>query len=115
MINGFVIEIKNASNQKQCIRLFSEEVLAEGVLIKARHSDYDYNTLRCFAIKDGFIGSGINLDEELEFVIHNGILAEEFHTKFLPNKEIEIDGYSKFIEVDIDANSIILFQLVPSL
>ena len=115
MINGFVIEIKNTSNQKQSIRMYSEEVLADGVSITVCNSEYYYNILRSFAIKDGFIGSGINLDEELEFVIHNGILAEEFHTKFLPNKEIVIDGYSKFIKVNIPANSIILFQLLPCL
>ena len=113
MINGFVIEIKNTSNQKQCVRLFSDEVLAYGVLITTRHSDYDYNTLRTFAIKDGFIGSGINADEVFEFVIHNGILAEVFQTKFLPDKEIELDGDLKFIEVNIPADTGVLFQLMP--
>lgn len=110
MINGFVIKIKNTSKQKQCVRLFSEEMLEDGVSIKARHSDYDYNALRTFAIKDGFIGSGINSDEILDFEIYNGDVAEKFKTKFLLDKEIEIDGYSKFMELNIPSDTLCYFS-----
>ncbi len=64
MINGFVIAIKNTSNQKRCVRLFSDEVLPEGVTIITSNQKYDYKALRSFTISKGFIGSGINSDEK---------------------------------------------------
>jgi len=114
MINGFVIEIKNTSTQNQCIQLFSEEELSEGIIITTRNQNFDYNALRYFAMNEGFIGSGVSSDEVLEFTIHNGDKSESFTTKFLPEKEIEIDGGSKFIEVNIPSDTIVLFQLLPS-
>ena len=86
MINGFVIEIKNESNQKHSIRLFSREELPKGVTVTTRKKDYDYKALFSLANSKGFKGSGINADEEVELTIHNGLTSETFVTKFLTEK-----------------------------
>ena len=114
MINGFVIEIKNTSTHKHTVRLFSDDDLPEGVTIATRNPKFYYKALRSFAMTDGFIGSGVSSDEELAFTIHNGGKSESFSTKFLPEKEIVIDGDSKYIAINIPPDSSVLFQLLPS-
>ena len=114
MINGFVIEIKNISTHKHTVRLFSDDDLPEGVTIVTRNPKFDYKALRSFALTDGFIGGGVSSDNVLDFTIHNGGKSESFTTKFLPEKEIVIDGDSKYIAVNIPSDTLLLFQLLPS-
>lgn len=113
MINGFVVEIKNAINQKHSVCLFSREELPGGVTVTTRKKDYDYKALFSLANSKGFKGSGINADEEVELIIHNGLISETFVSKFLTDKHIEIDGDAKFITVIVPAMADIIFQLMP--
>jgi hypothetical protein len=113
-INGFVIDIKNETDQKQLIRLFENVTIPEGVKIKLCYTQYDYYDLKTFAQSKGFIGNGINVDQELKFEISNGLTTEKYFTKFLTDKLIMIDGFSQFVEVEIPARTTIMFQLMPN-
>jgi len=114
-INGFVIEIANSENENQLVRLFENKPLPEGVTIKIHKTDIDYPRLKSLAQLKGFIGNGISVDQEVQFTISNKLISESFFTKFLCDKEITIDGVSKYIEVEIPANTSMLFQLMPKL
>jgi len=114
-INGFVIDIQNETDQKQIVRLFETVILPDGLKIKHRHTEYDYQHLQSISQSKGFIGNGISADQELRFTISNGLTTEKYLTKFLPDKEILIDGFSNFVEVEIPARTSLLFQLMPRL
>ena len=114
-INGFVIDIHNETNQSHLIRLFENSTLPDGVKINFRNTEYDYNFLKSLAQSKGFIGNGINADQELKFTISNGLTTEKYLTKFLPDKEILIDGLSNYVEFEIPARTSLLFQLMPRL
>ena len=100
-INGFVIVIQNETNQKQLVRLFENVTLPDGVKINLHNSEYDHNLLQTLAQSKGFIGNGINSDQELKFTISNGLTTEKYLTKFLTDKEILIDGLANYVEVEI--------------
>ena len=112
-INGFVIDIHNETNQSHLIRLFENSTLPDGVKINFRNTEYDYNLLQTLAQSKGFIGNGISVDKELKFAISNGLTTKKYLTKFLTDKEILIDGLSNYVEVEIPARTLILFQLMP--
>jgi hypothetical protein len=112
-INGFVLDIKNETDQKQLIRLFENVTIPDGVKIKLCYTQYDYYDLQKFAQSKGFIGNGINVDQELKFEISNGLITEKHFTKFLTDKVIMIDGFSNYVEVEIPARATVLFQLMP--
>jgi hypothetical protein len=114
-INGFVIDIHNESNQSHLIRLFENSTLPDGVKINLHNSEYDYHLLQSLAQSKGFIGNGISADQELRFTISNGLTTEKYQDKFLTDKEILIDGFSNYVEVEIPAKTTILFQLMPRL
>jgi len=112
-INGFVIDIYNETNQSHLIRIFENSTLPNGVKINLRNSEYDYHLLQSLAQSKGFIGNGISADQELRFTISNGLSTEKYQDKFLTDKEILIDGFSNYVEVEIPAKTSILFQLMP--
>jgi len=112
-INGFVIDIHNETNQSHLIRIFENSTLPNGVKINLRNSEYDYHLLQSLAQSKGFIGNGISADQKLRFTISNGLTTEIYHDKFLTDKEILIDGFSNYVEVEIPAATSILFQLMP--
>ena len=112
-INGFVLDIINETDEVQRVQLFKSENLPNGVKIKHRNSICEYQQLLSFAQLRGFIGSGIHADEELNFIICHGNTKEKYETRLLTDKEIEIDGFSNYVEVEIPANTTILFQLFP--
>lgn len=113
MINGFVIEIQNTTKQKRLVTLFQNKELPEGITIRARNTEYDYTALLSMAKTKGFVGSGINIDQKLEFTLNNGATTETYVTKLLTDKEIEVDGFLKFIAVDIPSDTNVIFQLMP--
>ena len=115
MINGFVLEIKNAGNQNHMVSLFQNLALPQEITVNALNTEYDYKALCLLASNKGFKGSGFNADQALEITIHNGALAETHITKFLPDTAIEIDGLNKYITVNIPANSKVIFQLMADL
>jgi hypothetical protein len=112
-INGFVIDIYNETNQSHPIQLFINSTLPDGVKINLHNSEFDHQLLQSLAKSKGFIGNGISADQVLRFTIRNGLTTEKFHDKFLTDKEILIDGFSNYVEVEIPAATSILFQLMP--
>ena len=112
-INGFVIDIHNETNHKQLVRLFQNVNLPDGVKINLRNSEYDHNLLQTLAQSKRFIGNGISADQKLRFTISNGLTTEKYHDKFLTDKEILIDGFSNYVEVEIPAKTSLIFQLIP--
>ena len=113
MINGFLVKIINASSYEQLVPLFNQHPLSEGVKVNASNTDYDYNALLQMAQSQGFHGNGINADQILKVIIHDGLNSETVETKFLTGKEIVIDGFSKYITISIPPQSEIIFQLMP--
>jgi hypothetical protein len=113
-INGFVIEIKNETNQKQLVQLFENVILPDGLKINSHRTEVDYQQLLSYAQLKGFIGSGINADEKLSFTICNGLTKEKYFTNFLAEKEILIDGFSNYIELEVPVIPSIIFQLMPT-
>lgn len=113
MINGFVVEISSENEKVQSICLFKEDHLPEGISVVFCHTEHDYKSLAAIALKKGFIGNGINTDEELHITIHNVVTTEKLFSKFITDKKIEIDGVSKYIEVVVPPKTTIMFQLMP--
>lgn len=113
MIKGFVVEISSENEKAQSICLFKNVHLPEGISVSVRHTEHDYMSLTALAQSAGFIGNGINTDEELHITIHNGVTAEKLFSKFITDKKIEIDGVSKYIEVVVPPKITIMLQLMP--
>lgn len=65
------------------VTLFQNKELPEGITVRARNTEYDYTTLLSMSKTKGFAGSGINIDQELEFTINNGATTETYVTKLL--------------------------------
>ena len=114
MINGFIIEIKNTGTELQQLSLFKQETLPPGITVITPNTDYDYNALLQMAQSQGFYGNGINADQILKVIIHDGLNSETVETKFLTGKEIVIDGFSKYITISVPPQSEIIFQLMPA-
>jgi hypothetical protein len=114
MINGFVLDIRNTSSLQKCVRLFSDKELPEGVSISYHRQDIDYKALCAYALKDGFMGDGININEKLEFTIHQNAISETYVTKLLTDKKMVVDGGgTNFITVNLPPNAKVMFQLMP--
>ena len=113
MINGFLVKIINASSYEQLVPLFNQHALSEGVTVNASNTEYNYNALLLKSQTQGFSGNGINADQILKVIIHDGLNSETVETKFLTGKEIVIDGFSKYITISVPPQSEIIFQLMP--
>ena len=116
MINGFLIQISNNSSNAQLVHLFKQAGLPEGITVSISNTDHHYNSLLLEANTKGFMGSGIMTDDEgaLQLTIHNDADTENIVLhKLLTDKKIIIDGFSKYISIDIPPLANISFQLLP--
>ena len=108
-----LLDIQNTSNLQKCVCFFGDKELPEGVTISFHRQDIDHNALCAYALKDGIMGDGINIDEKLEFTIHQNNISETYVTKLLTDKKLVVNGGTNFITVNLPPNAKVLFQLMP--
>jgi hypothetical protein len=99
------------------VSLFTEKEIPSGVVIKAKNSTYDYHSLFLMSINEGFMGSGVSIDDDriCQITIYeDGKPTICDVKKIFDNKEIIIDGLTNYITIIIPPSSGILFQLMPS-
>ena len=118
MENGFTIEVSNNTSAEKEIKLFTQDGLVEGVIVKVFNSDLDYNFLLNIAKNKGFKGSGIMINTEL--INHICFQDEEnsetiIINKIIDNKQILLNGHTKYISLVIPSQSEapIIIQLLP--
>ena len=87
MINGFLVKIINTSSDEQLLPLFNQYALPKGVTVNTRNREYNYTALLLDAQTQGFLGSGINADQILKVIIHDGLNSETMETKFFTEKK----------------------------
>jgi hypothetical protein len=117
MINGFVIDVFNETNEPVSVSLFKDMTFPAGVTVKAIHSDYDYKSLSLLAINEGFIGSGISTDDDriCQVTVFKNSLHQIFEfNKIFDNTEIIIDGLANYISFVIPPFSKSIIQLLPT-
>jgi hypothetical protein len=118
MINGFLLDIVNENKDEVHVSLFQNQQLPIGVSINAKNSSYDYKSLLLMSINEGFIGSGISIDDDHNHkvtICKNGNTQSYEFYKILYNKEIIIDGLANYITLVIRPSSNLSIQLIPAL
>lgn len=118
MENGFTIEVSNNTSAEKEIKLYTQDGLVEGVIVKVVNSDLDYNFLLNIVLRDGFIGSGLMINSDLVncISIHDGSKLEIVSfEKMLIEKKISINGTSNFISLTVPPSSHLVLQLLPIL
>ena len=119
MINGFVVDIINNTNEQKEICLFKEGGIPEDVLVHVINNPaLDLNYLLNIARTKGFMGSGLQVDTDLidHLIIHDEENVETIGFKrILHPKEIKLNGVSKYICLSIPPQVPVLVQLLPVL
>lgn len=116
MINGFLIEIKNRSNEWESLSLFKEGGENLNIDLKVLHEDYDYKALLFMANSKGFKGRGIHSDFIEKVTIHKSSGSYNLDFKrFVKNEEILIDGFSSCLTIEVPPMSHGYFQLLPAM
>jgi hypothetical protein len=117
MINGFVIDVFNETNEPVSVSLYKDMTLPAGLTIKAIHSDYDYKSLSFLAVNEEFIGSGISTDDDRICKVtffKDSIPQSLVFNKILDNTEINIDGLANYVTLVIPPFSKSIIQLLPT-
>jgi hypothetical protein len=118
MINGFLVEVNNTTQEEQNVFLFKEMGLPKGVTVIAWGTQYDYPSLLSFAINKGFKGNGIMTDTEsvdtVSIFNENEAVVLNFD-HLLEDQEIIINGISKYISFTIPPSSNVLIKLMQVL
>ena len=118
MINGFLLEIENATLEEQLIPFFKKEQLPEGVYIRAKGTSYDYDSLLLLATSKGFKGTGIMVDDinvNRLSIYKNNEPKDIILNKIIDDIEILIDGGSNYITLVIPPRTNVLIQLIQDL
>ena len=116
MHSGFLIEIINNNEIVTNLKLFVRDGLVDGIEVKVFNNDYDYDSLLLIAKTEGFSGNGILTDnlsiDNIKIVDEESIDIVKFD-KILTDKNIHLNGTTKYICIDVPPKSISLIQLLP--
>jgi hypothetical protein len=121
MINGFVVNIINNTNEQKEICLFKEGGITEDVLVHVFNNPaLDYNSLLNIARTKGFMGNGLQSDYN---TINSITIHKEHNTKvvyfnnlpFITDLDLTINGFSNYISLWVPPSTTMYLQLMPNL
>lgn len=118
MINGFLVEVVNTTQDEQIVFLFNEMGLPKGVTVISKGTQYDYPALLSLSKTNGFKGSGIMTDtksvDSVTIFNENEAVLINLHP-LMADRDIIINGTSKYISFSIPPLSNALIQLIQVL